>query len=116
MRRAPQPRKTRLLHVRKGDKVVVIAGADRSDEPREVLQVDAESGRVVVQGVNVRWKHVRRAQQRSESGRVQREFPIHASNVLVYSEKAGKGVRTRRELRDGKRVRIGVPCGTNFDE
>jgi large subunit ribosomal protein L24 len=103
-------------HVKKGDKVVVIAGADRAaDEPREVLQVDRERGRVVVQGVNMRWKHLRRSPQNPQGGRVQRESPIHISNVLLHSEKAGKGVRTRVEVVDGKRVRVGIPCGTRFD-
>lgn len=103
------------VHVKKGDKVVVIAGADKSDEPREVLRVDRENGRVVVAGVNMRWKHERRSQQNPEGGRIQKEFPISSSNVLLYSEKAGKGVRTKTEVVDGKRVRVGIPCGTKFD-
>lgn len=103
------------LHVKKGDNVVVITGADKSNEPREVLKVDAESGRIVVQGVNVRWRHMRRSQQSPEGGRVQKESPIDISNVLLFSEKAGKGVRTRVEIKDGKRVRVGIPCGTVFD-
>jgi large subunit ribosomal protein L24 len=105
----------RKMHVRKGDKVVVTAGADRSNEPREVLEVDAESGRVIVAGVNIRVKHARRSQQNPQGGRIEKEFPIDASNVLLWSDKAGKGVRTRIEVVDGKRVRVGVPCGTHFD-
>ena len=102
------------LHIKKGDKVVVISGAWKSEDPVEVLRVDAENGKVVVEGVNMRWKHERRSQQNPDGGRIQSEFPIDASNVLLYSEKAGKGVRTRREMVDGKRVRIGT-CGTRFD-
>ncbi len=101
--------------IKKGDKVAVIAGADKSNEPHEVLAVDRENGRVTVQGVNMRWKHMRRSQQSPEGGRVQRENPIDLSNVLLYSEKAGKGVRVRLEQRDGKKVRLGVPCGTVFE-
>ena len=103
------------LHVKKGDKVVVIAGADKSNEPHEVLKIDVERRMVLVQGVNLRWKHQRRSQQNPEGGRIRKEFPIAASNVLLYSEKAGKGVRTRIEVRDGRKVRVGVPCGTVFD-
>lgn len=103
------------VHVKKGDKVAVISGAYKSDEPREVLRVIPTEGRVVVQGVNLRWKHNKRTQQSPEGGRVQSEFPIAASKVLLFSEKAGKGVRTRVEMVDGKRVRVGVPCGTRFD-
>ncbi len=102
-------------HVKKGDKVVVIAGADKSKEAREVLQVNVAAGRVLVQGTNVRWKHLKRSQQNPQGGRIQKEFPISESNVLLFSEKAGKGVRTRIEVIDGKRVRIGIPCGTQFD-
>ena len=103
------------LHVKKGDNVVVIAGAYKSGEPREVLRVDRSEERVVVKDVNMRWKHQRRSQQSPQGGRVQKEFPIDASNVLIYSDKAGKGVRTRIEVKDGKRIRVGIPCGTEFD-
>ncbi len=103
------------LHVKKGDKVVIITGAYKSSEPHEVLRVDRSEGRVVVKDVNMRWKHQRRSQQDPQGGRTQKEFPIDASNVLVYSEKAGKGVRTRVEVKDGKRIRVGIPCGTEFD-
>ena len=103
------------LHVKKGDKVVVISGAYKSSEPHEVLRTDVERGRVVLKEVNMRWKHQRRSQQNPKGGRVQKEFPIDASNVLMYSEKAGKGVRTRIEVKDGKRIRVGIPCGTEFD-
>ncbi|MFO1051343.1 MAG: 50S ribosomal protein L24 [Planctomycetota bacterium] len=103
------------VHVKKGDKVVVISGAYKSEEPREVLAVHPADGRVIVQGVNMRWKHHRRTQQNPQGGRVQHEAPIDASKVLLWSQKAGKGVRTRVEVVDGKRVRVGVPCGTRFD-
>ena len=105
----------RTLHVKKGDKVAVISGAHKDNSPHEALQIDADSGRVIVEGVNKRWRHERRTQQNPEGGRIQKEFPIDASNVLLWSEKAGKGVRTRVEIQDGKKVRVGVSCGTKFD-
>jgi large subunit ribosomal protein L24 len=103
------------LHVKKGDKVVVMSGQYRSNEPHEVLKVLAEARRVIVQGVNLRWKHQRRSQQNPKGGRVQLEQPIAASKVLLYSEKLKRGTRTRVEFVDGKRVRVGVKCGTRFD-
>ncbi|MCC6669704.1 MAG: 50S ribosomal protein L24 [Planctomycetes bacterium] len=103
------------MHVKKGDKVVVRTGSDRSKEPREVLEVNAETGRIVVKDVNMRWKHERRTKENPQGGRVRKEFPIHHSRVLLWSEKAGKGVRTKTEWIDGKRVRVGIPCGTRFD-
>lgn len=103
------------LHVKKGDKVVVIAGADKSKEVHEVLRVDVDDGKLIVAGVNLRWKHMKRSQQNPQGGRIQKEFPIEASKVLLFSEKAGKGVRTRSKVVDGKKVRVGIPCGTEFD-
>ena len=57
---------------------------------------------------------MRKSQQNPKGERVQKEFPIAASNVLLWSQKAGKGVRTRSQIVAGKRVRVGT-CGTQFD-
>ena len=103
------------VHVKKGDKVVVISGQYKSDEPREVLKVDARSGKIIVAGVNLRWKHQARSQQNPKGWRVQVELPIPACKVLLFSEKLGKGTRTRNEVVDGKKVRVGIKCGTKFD-
>lgn len=110
-----KPKVKRPMHVKKGDKVVVTSGQYKSNEVREILKVDAESGRVIVQGVNLRVKHQKRSQQNPKGGRIQVEQPIAASKVLLFSEKAGKGTRTRVQVIDGKKVRVGVRCGTKFD-
>jgi large subunit ribosomal protein L24 len=110
----PKPPRRRL-HVKKGDKVVVTTGQYKSSEPHEVLRVDAEKGRVIVQGVNLRWKHQKRSQQNPKGGRVHLEMAIDASNVLLFSEKLGKGTRTKIQIVDGKKRRVGVSCGTQFD-
>lgn len=106
------------MHVKKGDKVVVISGAYRSSEPREVISVDATKGKVLVRGVNLRWKHQKRSQQNPQGGRNRTEYPIDVSKVLLYSEKAKKGVRTRNQVAtvEGKTksIRVGT-CGTKFD-
>jgi large subunit ribosomal protein L24 len=106
------------MHVKKGDKVVVISGAYRSNEPREVLSIHAEDGTVVVQGVNMRWKHQKRSKQSPQGQRTKSEHPIDVSKVLLFSEKAKKGVRTRTQVveKDGKKLRVRVgTCGTKFD-
>ena len=110
----PKPR-PKPMHVKKGDKVVVTSGQYKSNEPRELLRVDAESGRVIVQGVNLRWKHQKRSQQNPKGGRVQLEQPIDSSKVLLFSAKLGKGTRTKIQIVDGKKRRVGVSCGTQFD-
>lgn len=112
---ANKPKCRLKLHVKKGDKVVVTSGQYKSNEPREVLRVDALSGRVIVQGVNLRWKHQKRSQQNPKGGRVQLEQPIASSNVLLFSQKLGKGTRTKIQIVDGKKRRVGVSCGTQFD-
>jgi large subunit ribosomal protein L24 len=111
---ANKPKPVVSVHVKKGDKVVVTSGQYKSNEPREVLKVQAD-GRIIVQGVNLRWKHQRRSQQNPKGGRVQLEMPIAASKVLVFSEKLGKGTRTKVQVVAGKKCRVGVKCGTNFD-
>src|SRR5262245_58876996 len=106
VRRAPM----RRLHVRKGDVVEVISGNEKG-KSGEVIAIDRKRGRVTVKGVNVRWKHLKKSQQNPQGGRVQRETPIHASNVLLFDPKAGKGTRVRHEVRDGKKVRVSVRSG-----
>jgi large subunit ribosomal protein L24 len=110
----PKPAPCRM-HIRKGDKVVVTSGQYKSTEVREVLKVDAETGKVIVQGVNLRWKHQKRSQQNPKGGRVQLEQPMPSSKVLLFSAKLGKGTRTKIQVVAGKKVRIGVKCGTQFD-
>ncbi|TAH34936.1 MAG: 50S ribosomal protein L24 [Planctomycetota bacterium] len=102
------------LHVRKGDEVVVTAGNERGKRGK-VLRVDAKKRRVLVEGVNQHVKHLRKSPQNPQGGRVEREFPVAAASVLLWSEKAQKGVRTRFQVLDGRKVRVGIPCGTRFD-
>jgi large subunit ribosomal protein L24 len=73
------------MHVKKDDEVLVLAGNDRGKTGR-VLRVIPKQGRVVVEGVNLRTKHLRRSQANPQGGRVEREFPIHASNVRKAAE------------------------------
>ena len=82
------------MHVKKGDKVIVIAGNDRG-KTGAVTEVDRSRNRVVVEGVNVRTKHMKPTQQNPQGERVNREFHIHASNVLLFDEATGKGTRKR---------------------
>lgn len=83
------------MKINKGDSVVVIAGNDKG-KTGPVLEVDRSKNRVVVEGVNMRWKHERRSEQKPQGERVQREFPVHASNVMLLDPKTGKGTRKRQ--------------------
>jgi large subunit ribosomal protein L24 len=82
------------MHVRSGDKVLVIAGNDKG-KTGQVRSVDRAAGRVVVEGVNLRWKHRKPTQKNPKGERLQIECPIHASNVMHLDPKTGRGVRRR---------------------
>ncbi len=82
------------MHVKKGETVVVISGNDKG-KVGEVRSVNSKSGRVVVDGVNVRWKHRKPTQQNPKGERVEMECSIHASNVMLWDAKAEKGTRKR---------------------
>jgi len=82
------------MHVRSGDSVIVIAGNDKG-KTGEIVRAMPKENRVVVAGVNMRWKHRKPTQQNPQGERVQEEFPIHASNVMHLDPDTGKGVRRR---------------------
>jgi large subunit ribosomal protein L24 len=97
-----------MTRLKKGDNVIVIAGADRGKTGR-VLSVHPKSDRIVVEGVNMKWKHVRKSQQNPQGGRTQREYPLHASNVAFALE--GKAVRLGSKTEGGRKLRIARPTG-----
>jgi len=90
---------------------MVRTGNDRG-KTGKVLKVDATDNKVVVEGINVRFRHVRPSQTNPQGGRVQREMPIHISNVQPVSPSTGKPTRVRFETRaDGSKVRLAVKGG-----
>ncbi|TVP67649.1 MAG: 50S ribosomal protein L24 [Leptolyngbya sp. LCM1.Bin17] len=103
------------LHVRKGDTVQVITGRDRG-KVGEVLSVNPKKSQVIVQGVNMRTKHVK-PQQEGESGQiVVQEGPIHSSNVMLYSEKEKVASRVCYTFNDdGRKVRMLKKTGEIID-
>ena len=95
-------------HIKKGDQVVVTSGNDKG-AVGEVLRIITASNRVVVQGVNIRARHMKPTQQNQQGGIIRREMPIHMSNVSPVD---GKPSRVRFETRsDGSKVRIAVRSG-----
>ena len=100
-------------HIKSGDTVIVIAGADKGKTGR-VLRVLTGKDRVVVEGINRVWKHVRPSQRNPQGGRIQKDAPIHVSNVMPLDPTSGKGTRVRFETRDGKKHRIAVGSGTDL--
>ncbi|MGH7558339.1 MAG: 50S ribosomal protein L24 [Gemmatimonadota bacterium] len=94
-----------------GDEVLVISGNDRG-KTGKVLTVFPGRQRVIVEGVNFIKRHTRPSQKNPQGGVVEREAPIHLSNVMPYDSGARRGTRVRsRTLSDGKRVRESVASG-----
>lgn len=99
--------KTRL---KKGDQVVVISGKDKGKQGR-ILQVLPKKDAVLVEKVNMIRRHTK-ADKTNEGGIVEKEAPIHKSNVMFYDPVVGKGARIRmKELSDGRRVRVSHRSG-----
>jgi large subunit ribosomal protein L24 len=96
-------------HVRKGDTVIVTSGASRGKQGK-ILRVVTEKDQVVVEGVNVRTKHVKPNQNNPQGGTVQKEMPIHISNVSPVA--GGKPTRVRFENKDdGSKIRVAASSG-----
>ena len=83
------------MKYRKGDTVLVIAGNDKG-KTGEVRSVDPEGQRVIVAGINLRWRHKRPTEKAPKGERVQEECSIHASNVMRLDPETGKGTRKRK--------------------
>ena len=101
----------RLAHVRKGDDVIVIAGAYKGKRGK-VLRVVGD--RVIVEKVAMVKRHTRPTQKNPQGGIVDKEGTIHISNVQLFDSKSGRGTRTKNVVNGDKKVRVGVKSGTEF--
>ena len=99
--------------IKKGDKVIVLAGKDRGAEG-EVINVMPKADRVVVRGVNMIKKHQRQTPQQ-EGGIITREASIHVSNVALKDPSTGKATRVGFKIDDGKKVRVAKASGEVID-
>ena len=103
------------MKIRKNDMVMVIAGNARGKSGK-VLKVFPAKGRVIVEGVNIMKRHTRPNQKNPQGGILQREAPIHMSNVMLIEPKANQATRVGfKEVRDeatGKKRRMRVAKAT----
>jgi large subunit ribosomal protein L24 len=106
--------------IKTGDEVIVIGGKDRGKKGR-VLRVEPDKNRLYIEGLNIVKRHQRPRQvagaQRSEQvgGVIEKEGPIHISNVMMIDPKQGKPTRLGVEIADGKRYRVARRSGTRLD-
>src|SRR5262245_54104580 len=104
------------MHVRKDDMVEVITGDDaEKGRARKVLRVLPDDNKVVVEGVNRVYKHVKPNRRNPQGGRLSKEMPINASNVLLFCATCRRGRRIgRRYTTDGAKERYCKKCGTGM--
>lgn len=92
---------------------MVITGADKG-KIGKVLRIIPDRDRVVVEGINRVWKHVRPSQRHPQGGRIQKDAPIHLSNVMPIDPSNGRGTRVKFLTREGRKHRIAVGSGTDL--
>lgn len=98
------------MHLKVNDIVEVLSGDDKKLR-RKVLHIDREAGKLVVEGVNRVYKHVRRSQKNPQGGRLSKEMPIQISNVLLVCSRCNKATRTGSRIAgDGSKERFCRRC------
>jgi large subunit ribosomal protein L24 len=104
------------MHVRKDDMVEVISGDDAvKGRARRVLRVLPDEEKVVVEGVNRVYKHVKPSRRNPQGGRLSKEMPVSAANVLLYCPTCRRGVRLgKRYADDGSKERYCKKCGNSL--
>lgn len=99
------------MFLKSNDTVEIMTGDDRGTRAK-VLTIDRRAGKVVVEGVNRVYKHVRRSQRNPRGGRLSKEMPVQIANVLLVCAKCGKPTRLgARFLDDGSKERFCKKCG-----
>lgn len=102
------------MHVKVDDTVKILSGSDK-DQTGKVLVVDHKKKKVIVEGINKVFKHVRRSQKNPQGGRLSKEMPIDASNVMVVCPQTNQpsrvGVRTAA---DGSKERFAKKSGASL--
>ena len=99
--------------IKKGDQVVVNTGRDKGRRG-EVIEVQRTENRVLVQGCNIVKRHTRPTQT-NPGGIINKEAPLHISNVSLIDPDSGKATRVGYEVKDGKKVRIARASGKALD-
>lgn len=102
------------LHVRKGDTVVVLSGKHKG-KTGKVLAASPRDQKVLVEGVNLVTKHVKPSFANPTGGRIEVEIPLHASKVALIDPETNKPTRVRKQIVDGKKVRVAAASGKVID-
>jgi len=104
------------LCVKKGDKVQIIAGKDKGKKGKILVSLPSK-GRVVVEGANIVKRHTRPTQKNPQGGIIEKEGPIHISNVQLICPHCNQPTRlSSKRMSDDKRVRICKKCDGEIDK
>ena len=101
------------LHIKRDDTVVVISGNSKGTRGK-VIAAAPEEGKVIVAGANIVSKHTKARRQGENSSIVKTEGAIYASKVQLVCPKCDKGVRTKINVVDGKKIRVCAKCGAKI--
>ena len=101
--------------VKKGDKVLVIAGKDKG-KTADVVEVSPKTNKVLVEGVNIVTKHQKPRTQQDKGGIIKKNAPIEASNVMVVCPVCGKATRVKHKEINGKNARVCSKCTASLDK
>lgn len=103
------------MHIRKDDQVVVIAGDDKGPDHRKVLRVLPSKNKIVVEGVNRVYKHMKPTARNQQGGRLSKEMPIDVSNVMLFCPACNHGVRVgHRFAESGQKHRYCKSCSSTL--
>jgi len=105
------------VHVKKGDTVVLLTGEGKeAGKKGKVLEVNTKDGTVIVEGMNIVKKHQKPRSQYQQGGIINKEAPIHDSNVMLVCPKCGKPTKVRRRiLENGEKIRECKKCNGTID-
>lgn len=109
------------MHIKKNDIVEVITGDDagtaKARRTGRVLQVLPTKNKVLVEGINRVYRHMKPSRRNQQGGRLSKEMPIDVSNVLLYCSSCRRGVRIgKRYLADGSKERYCKKCGSSLGQ
>lgn len=98
------------MKIKKGDKVQIMAGKDRGKQG-EVLFVLPETEKVLVKGANMMKRHVKAKREGEKGERIEKEAPLHISNVMLLCPHTGKPTRVGYKIEGGEKIRISKRAG-----
>ncbi len=101
------------MKIKKGDNVIVISGKDRG-KTGSVIKALPKEDRVIIEGINVSKRHERSRKGGQKGQIVEKNMPLHISNVMLLDPKSGKRTRIRTPREGGKRTRVASKSGATI--